>query len=225
MTHILVVEDEERIASFVSKGLTSAGYTVSVVADGRQALAAAQYSDVDLMVLDIGLPGIDGFEVLRRLRETGSTLPVIVLTARDSVADTVTGLDSGADDYMAKPFSFAELLARIRRRTATPAPGPADSVSLVVGDVTLDLLTRRVRTASGEYDLTAREFTMLELFMRHPGHVLSREQLLDRVWGFDHDPGSNVVDVYVRYLRRKLGADRIETVRGMGYRWVVSPAG
>lgn len=225
MTHILVVEDEERIASFVSKGLTSAGYTVSVVADGRQALAAAQYSDVDLMVLDIGLPGIDGFEVLRRLREGGSTLPVIVLTARDSVADTVTGLDSGADDYMAKPFSFAELLARIRRRTASSAAPTGDASSLLVGDVSLDLLTRRVHTPQGEHDLTAREFTMLELFLRHPGHVLSREQVLDRVWGFDHDPGSNVVDVYVRYLRRKLGADRIETVRGMGYRWVVTPAG
>jgi DNA-binding response OmpR family regulator len=208
VSHILLAEDSPRIASFVTKGLRANGYSVTHTGDGVEALHLAQTGDFDLLILDIGLPGKDGFEVLETLRGTGSRLPVLVLTARDSVQDTVMGLDSGADDYMAKPFSFDELLARVRRRIRTE-PGAAES-TLSSGDILLDLKTRRV-TADGE-------FAMLEMFLRHPGQVLSREQLLNSVWGYDYDPGSNVVDVYVRYLRKKLGNDTIQTVRGMGYR-------
>lgn len=216
MTHILLAEDSPRIASFVTKGLRANGYAVTHTADGIEALHLAQTRDFDLLILDIGLPGKDGFEVLRTLRGTGSRLPVLILTARDSVADTVAGLDSGADDYMAKPFSFDELLARVRRRIRTPADSPESSLS--AAGISLDLMTRRVTAAGVEHELTAREFAMLEMFLRHPGQVLSREQLLSGVWGFDYDPGSNVVDVYVRYLRKKIGDDVIQTVRGMGYR-------
>jgi DNA-binding response OmpR family regulator len=216
MTHILLAEDSPRIASFVTKGLRANGYTVTHTADGIDALHLVQTQHFDLLILDIGLPGKDGFEVLHELRGTGSQLPILILTARDSVQDKVTGLDGGADDYMAKPFSFDELLARVRRRIK--APSEAGSSMLAAGDVQLDLMTRRVRAGGVEYELTAREFSMLEMFLRHPGQVLSREQLLNGVWGFDYDPGSNVVDVYVRYLRKKLGDDAIQTVRGMGYR-------
>jgi DNA-binding response OmpR family regulator len=216
MTHILLAEDSPRIASFVTKGLRANGYTVTHTADGIDALHLVQTQHFDLLILDIGLPGKDGFEVLHELRGTGSQLPILILTARDSVQDKVTGLDGGADDYMAKPFSFDELLARVRRRIK--APSEAGSSMLAAGDVQLDLMTRRVRAGGVEHELTAREFSMLEMFLRHPGQVLSREQLLNGVWGFDYDPGSNVVDVYVRYLRKKLGDDAIQTVRGMGYR-------
>jgi DNA-binding response OmpR family regulator len=216
VSHILLAEDSPRIASFVTKGLRANGYSVTHTGDGVEALHLAQTGDFDLLILDIGLPGKDGFEVLETLRGTGSRLPVLVLTARDSVQDTVMGLDSGADDYMAKPFSFDELLARVRRRIRTE-PGAAES-TLSSGDILLDLKTRRVTADGVEHGLTAREFAMLEMFLRHPGQVLSREQLLNSVWGYDYDPGSNVVDVYVRYLRKKLGNDTIQTVRGMGYR-------
>lgn len=216
MTHILLAEDSPRIASFVTKGLRANGFTVTHTGSGDDALHIALHEQVDLLILDIGLPGKDGFEVLETLRGSGSTLPVLVLTARDSVQDTVTGLDMGADDYMAKPFSFDELLARVRRRIR-PA-GEAAAQSLSHGDIHLDLMTRRVTVNGQEHDLTAREFAMLEMFLRHPGQVLSREQLLNSVWGYDYDPGSNVVDVYVRYLRKKLGDGAIATVRGMGYR-------
>jgi DNA-binding response OmpR family regulator len=172
------------------------------------------------VVLDIGLPGMDGFELLEQLRAQGSRVPVIVLTARDSVTDTVSALEGGADDYMPKPFRFAELNARIRLRlrhgTAAQAERPA---SLSAGGVLLDLRTRRARVAGRDVDLSAREFALAEVFLTNPGQVLSREQLLDHVWGLDFDPGSNVVDVYVGYLRRKFGADTITTVRGMGYRF------
>ena len=221
MARILLAEDEPRIAEFVSRGLSAHEFSVTVVDDGMEALANALHGEFDLLVLDIGLPGIDGLEVLRRLRGGGSTLPVVVLTARDSVADTVAGLESGADDYLAKPFAFDELLARIRARLRMRGAGPASDVTrLVVGDLELDLRTRRARVGGTEHDLSAREFAMLEVFMTHPGQVLSREQLLSSVWGYDYDPGSNVVDVYVRYLRRKLGTARFETVRGMGYRLI-----
>jgi len=216
MSHILLAEDSPRIASFVTKGLRANGYSVTHTGDGIEALQMAQSGDFDLLILDIGLPGQDGFEVLRSLRGSGSRLPVLILTARDSVQDTVTGLDSGADDYMAKPFSFDELLARVRRRIRS-APEPGAS-ALSSGDVHLDLKTLRVTAGGVEHELTAREFAMLEMFLRHPGQVLSREQLLNSVWGYDYDPGSNVVDVYVRYLRKKIGNDAIQTVRGMGYR-------
>ncbi|MEZ5185514.1 MAG: response regulator transcription factor [Candidatus Nanopelagicales bacterium] len=216
MTHILLAEDSPRIASFVTKGLRANGFAVTHTPDGVEALHLATQEDFDLLILDIGLPGKDGFEVLHDLRGSGSALPVLILTARDSVADTVAGLDGGADDYMAKPFSFDELLARVRRRIRPSME--AGTQSLSAGDVHLDLMTRRVTVAGHEHELTAREFSMLEMFLRHQGQVLSREQLLSGVWGFDYDPGSNVVDVYVRYLRKKLGDGAITTVRGMGYR-------
>ncbi|MFF0448433.1 response regulator transcription factor [Streptomyces sp. NPDC004609] len=217
MNRILIVEDEERIASFVEKGLRANGFTTTVVADGDAAYDYAMTGGFDLVVLDIGLPGRDGFTVLRQLREAQVSVPVIVLTARDSVRDTVAGLEGGADDWMTKPFRFEELLARVRLRLRTAARAPEVTV-LRNGELTLDLRTRRARSGERTVDLTAREFVLLELFLRHPGQVLSREQILSHVWGYDFDPGSNIVDVYVRALRKKLGADRVETVRGMGYR-------
>ena len=216
MSRILIAEDEPRIAAFVEKGLRANGFATTVVADGRTALARARAGEVDLLVLDIGLPGLDGFAVLRALRAEKIAVPVIILTARDGVQDTVAGLEGGADDYMPKPFRFEELLARIRLRLA--GSRPAESTMLSCGDLSLDLRTRRARAGGRTVDLSAREFALAETFLRHPGQVLSREQLLSNVWGYDFDPGSNVVDVYVRYLRRKVGAARIETVRGMGYR-------
>ena len=216
MTHILIAEDEQRIASFIEKGLSANGFAVTTVADGRSAYDYAATGDFDLLILDIGLPELDGFEVLRRLRSEGHRVPVIVLTARGSVNDTVAGLEGGADDYMAKPFRFEELVARVRLRLTT-AHVAADSV-LSCGGLQLDLRTRRAQVGGRTVDLSAREFALAETFLRHAGQVLSREQLLSQVWGYDYDPGSNVVDVYVRYLRRKLGADRIVTLRGMGYR-------
>ncbi|MFF7488191.1 response regulator transcription factor [Streptomyces luteogriseus] len=217
MNRILIVEDEERIASFVEKGLRSNGFTTTVVADGDAGREYALTGGFDLVVLDIGLPGRDGFTVLRELREARVSVPVIVLTARDSVRDTVAGLEGGADDWMTKPFRFEELLARVRLRLRTAARAPEVTV-LRSGSLSLDLRTRRARSGERTVDLTAREFVLLELFLRHPGQVLSREQILSHVWGYDFDPGSNIVDVYVRTLRRKLGAERVETVRGMGYR-------
>ena len=220
MARILIVEDEERIASFVAKGLKAEGHQSTVVADGHAGLEEAMSGLHDLVVLDIGLPGIDGFEVLDRLRSQGSKVPVIVLTARDSVSDTVSALEGGADDYMPKPFRFAELLARVRLRLRTSqAPGEMVQDRLDVGGVRLDLRTRQADVDGERVDLSAREFALAEIFMLNPGQVLSREQLLDHVWGFDFDPGSNVVDVYVGYLRRKFGAGTISTVRGMGYRF------
>jgi DNA-binding response OmpR family regulator len=216
MTRILIAEDEDRISSFIDKGLRAAGYSTDVVANGNDALEVAMGGSCDLVLLDVGLPGIDGFEVLRRLRERNTALPVIVLTARTSTSDTVAGLDGGANDYMPKPFKFDELLARIRLRLRDV--GQAASTTLSSGSISLDLLTRRATVDGRTVDLSAREFALAEEFLQHPDQVLSREQLLSRVWGLDFDPGSNVVDVYVRYLRGKFGAERIETVRGMGYR-------
>ncbi len=216
MARILIAEDEARISAFVKKGLTANGYTVTVVPDGVTAYDYASTGEFDLMVLDVGLPGMDGFEVLRKLRAAHNPIAVIILTARDSVQDTVSGLEGGADDYMAKPFRFEELLARVRRRLATErAP---ESTVLACGGLRLDLRTRQAEVDGRTIDLSAREFALAETFLRHPGQVLSREQLLSHVWGYDFDPGSNVVDVYVRYLRRKLGSDRFTTLRGMGYR-------
>jgi DNA-binding response OmpR family regulator len=219
MTHILIAEDEERIAAFVAKGLRASGFETSAVTSGEAAIALVQAGDVDLLVLDLGLVDIDGFEVLRRLRAAGETVPVIVLTARSSVTDTVTGLESGADDYMAKPFRFEELLARVRLRLRAQTTSPEASV-LRHGALELDLRTRRMKVGTQEVDLSAREFALAETFLRHPGDVLTRERLLSEVWGFDFDPGSNVVDVYVRYLRRKVGAEHFDTVRGVGYRLI-----
>ena len=217
MTRILIVEDEPRIAAFVSRGLESAGYETILVEDGPEGLEAALRGDADLVLLDVGLPTMDGFELLRQLRARGSAVPVIMLTARSSTRDTVTGLDAGANDYVPKPFTFEELLARVRSRLRESVPQPGVSISH--GDVVLDILARRASVAGREIDLSAREFALAEQFLDDRGRVLSREQLLSRVWGLDFDPGSNVVDVYVRYLRGKLGPDHIVTVRGAGYRW------
>ena len=220
MSQILIIEDEERIASFVAKGLKAAGYSSMHVVTGRDAIDLAATGDFDLLILDLGLPDMDGFDVLRTIRSTGVSTPVIILTARNSVTDTVAGLEGGADDYMAKPFRFEELLARVRLRLRPDANAGGETNVLTHGDLSLDLRTRRLRVDDREVDLSAREFTLAETFLRNPGQVLSREQLLSRVWGYDFDPGSNVVDVYVRYLRKKVGAHRVETIRGMGYRLV-----
>lgn len=217
MTRILIAEDEERIVSFIEKGLRSSGYVTTAVFNGNDALAYARDDDFDLLILDLGLPGMDGQQVLTGLRERGERMPVIVLTARDSVADTVAGLEGGADDYMTKPFRFEELLARIRVRLRAET-SPVEATVLEHGGLALDLRTRRATRGGRTVELTAREFALVETLLRHPDQVLSREQLLSHVWGYDFDPGSNVVDVYIRYLRRKLGPDVVETVRGMGYR-------
>ncbi len=216
MSRILIAEDESRISSFIDKGLRAAGFTTTVVSTGPEALELALSGNADLLVLDIGLPGIDGYEVMRRVRAAGVALPVIVLTARTSAEDTLASLEGGANDYMPKPFRFDELLARIRLRLAD-ASKIIEPVLTVEG-LELDLHARTVRVEGREVELSAREFALAEELMRHAGRVLSREQLLSRVWGYDFDPGSNVVDVYVGYLRSKLGAGRIETVRGAGYR-------
>lgn len=216
MTRILLAEDEPRIVAFLSRGLTANGFIVQVAEDGRTALHLARSGDCDLLVLDLGLPVLDGFAVLAELRQARSTLPVIVLTARSGIDDTVAGLEGGADDYLAKPFRFEELLARIRLRLQPDRN--AESSVLRRGDLLLDQRTRRATVGGRLVDLTAREFALAETLLRHAGQVLSREQLLSRVWGYDYDPVSNVVDVYIRYLRRKLGSERITTVRGAGYR-------
>jgi len=215
MTTILVAEDEQRIASFLEKGLRAAGFRVLLAGDGRTALDRARSERPDLVLLDVGLPELDGFQVLHAFRQSDRTTPVIMLTARTSGADTVAGLTGGADDYVAKPFKFDELLARVRLRLRKP-----DATTLGVDGISLDLHRRQLSIDGRQVELSAREFALAEEFLRHPDDILSREYLLSRVWGLDFDPGSNVVDVYVRYLRAKLGADRIETVRGQGYRLV-----
>jgi len=218
MNRILVIEDEERIASFVAKGLRAEGFTVTVVRDGITGLDYALTGEFDLLVLDIGLPGMDGFAVLERIAAERPLLPVIVLTARDSVTDTVTALEGGAADYMSKPFRFGELVARVRLRLRAGANVAPVDTELVAGDVRLDVRRRRAQVAGREVELSAREFALAEVLLRNRGLTMSREQLLSLVWGYDFDPGSNVVDVYVGYLRKKLGSDIVATVRGMGYR-------
>ncbi len=216
MSRILIAEDELRIASFLEKGLRSNGYGTVVASDGEEALRLARSGTFELLILDLGLPGKHGFEVLRELRRAGQRLPVVILTARDSVKDTVAGLEGGADDYIAKPFRFDEVLARVRVRLRDERA--AEPTVLTVGNVTLDIRTRQAIVEGGTVDLSAREFALAELFFRNSGQVLSREQLLSHVWGYDFDPGSNIIDVYVGYLRKKLGKKRIASVRGMGYR-------
>ncbi len=218
MTQILIVEDSEHIASFVARGLQSAGYATHVLDRGTGVADFLASVDFDLVILDVGLPDIDGFTVLSQIRARNLSIPVVMLTARTAVRDRVAGLEAGADDYITKPFSFEELLARVRARLRVAPGEPA--LTLQRGDLSLDLRTRRATVADKEIELSAREFSLVEMFLRNAGAVLSREQILSAVWGYDFDPGSNVVDVYVSYLRRKLGADRIETVKRMGYRLV-----
>ena len=217
---VLVVEDELRMASLIRRGLTQEGLATDVAASGEDALWMAGAHDYDAIVLDVMLPGMDGFEACRRLRRGGIWAPVLMLTARDSVEDRVSGLDTGADDYLVKPFAFAELLARLRalaRRGDTERPNV-----LEVGDLRLDPALREVRRGTREIRLSAKEFALLETFMRRPGEVLSRLHLLEHAWDFAYENRSNVVDVYVRHLRRKIDEpfDRhsLETVRGAGYR-------
>ena len=216
MSRILIAEDEPRLASFLEKGLKANGFVTTVVEDGHIASLVARDDEFDLVLLDIGLPGMDGFHVLSEIRSRGQRLPVIFLTARDELDDKITGLEGGADDYMTKPFRFEELIARVRVRLRDD--GSREQSRLEVGGITLDIRSRQATVDGEQVTLTAREFTLLETLMRHPGQMLSREQLLSHVWGYDYDPGSNVVDVYIGYLRRKLEEGAIETVRGMGYR-------
>jgi two-component system, OmpR family, response regulator len=217
---VLIVEDELRMASLIRRGLVNEGLAADVAGTGADALSIAAAHDYDALVLDVMLPDIDGFEVCRRLRAAGVWSPVLMLTARDSVEDRVAGLDSGADDYLIKPFAFAELLARLRalaRRGDTGRPAV-----LAVGDLRLDPATREVTRTAQPVRLSAKEFALLETFMRRPGEVLSRFHLLEHAWDFAYENRSNVVDVYVRRLRRKIdepfGRDSLETVRGAGYR-------
>ena len=217
---VLVVEDEVKMAGLLRRALEEEGYAVDVAGRGEDGLWLGTENPYDAVLLDVMLPDGDGFDVCRRLRAAGRWSPVLMLTARDAVADRVAGLDAGADDYLTKPFSLAELLARLRaliRRGAVERPA-----ALRAGDLTLDPTTHEVRRAGTPLDLTAREFALLEYLMRHPGEVLSRTRLIEHVWDFAYDGDSNVVDVYVGYLRNKIdrpfGLDSIETVRGSGYR-------
>ena len=219
MARILIAEDEPKLAAFLEKGLRAGGFTTRLVADGVSATELANDEDFDLLILDLGLPGRDGLEVLRRLRAAQMRLPVIILTARDDTSDRIAGLEAGADDYIGKPFHFEELVARVRARLRDESTSAEASHQITGGGITLDLRTRWVSAGDGTVELSAREFELLRTFLEHPNQVLSREQLLAHVWGYDYDPGSNVVDVYVGYLRRKLAANAFETVRGVGYRF------
>ncbi|WP_349827726.1 response regulator transcription factor [Brevibacterium litoralis] len=229
MAHILIAEDEENIARFIAKGLKKAGHSSDIAADGMFALQSALHGGYDLIVLDVGLPTLDGFSVLAALKESKSPVPVIMCTARTSDEDTVHGLTGGAVDYIPKPFTVAELVARVDLRLVTGAPAtgavraPEEDDGLRAGPISLDVRTRQATVGERVVDLSAREFTLAELFVTNKGVVLERGQILDEVWGYDHDGKSNVVEVYVRYLRQKLGAGAILTVRGLGYRMPVDP--
>jgi two-component system, OmpR family, copper resistance phosphate regulon response regulator CusR len=216
VSRILIAEDEERITSFLEKGLQAHGFATEIAGDGDEALRLARSGKFDLLILDLGLPGRDGLSVLSELRGEGRPLPVVILTARDSVRDTVVGLEGGADDYVTKPFRFDELLARVRLRLRDERE--AEPTILAAGDAALDLRLRQLIVDGKVIGLSSREFALAEVLFRHAGQVLSREQLLSQVWGYDFEPGSNIIDVYIGYLRRKLGKDRITSIRGMGYR-------
>ena len=217
---MLVVEDDERMAAAIARGLRYEGLIVDLASDGLEALARVGAIEYEAVVLDVMLPGMDGVETCRRLRAEAHWVPVLMLTARDAIEDRVAGLDGGADDYLTKPFSFAELLARLR---ALARRGPVERPAVLeVGDLRLDPAARRVWRGDSEVSLSAKEFQLLETFMRHPGEVLSRYQLLEHAWDYDYENRSNIVDVYVRYLRDKIdrpfGVNQLETVRGAGYR-------
>lgn len=222
---ILVVEDDHEVASFIARGLTEAGHAVDVTDDGDDALGLTLVVDFDTIVLDVMLPGRDGFDVTRALRSRGSRTPILLLTARDALDDRVTGLDSGADDYLVKPFMFAELLARLRALERRQ-PELRNTV-LRVGELELDTTTRNVRRDGAAIMLTNREYALLEYLMKNPDRVLTREMIANRLWNYEFDNFSNVIDVYIRYLRRKIdepfGTRLIQTVRGAGYRIVSNP--
>jgi two-component system, OmpR family, response regulator len=223
---ILIVEDERPIAEFVQRGLEAEGYSVGCAYDGEQGLAMALTGDYALVILDLLLPKLGGLEVIKAIRERDDSIPVLMLTALAETEDVVTGLDLGATDYLTKPFAFAELLARIRAHLRQP--GQASGTELEVGGINLDFRTREVHRAGHGIKLTAREFELLAYLMRHPDQVLSRAQILNAVWGYDYDPGTNVLDVYIGYLRKKLaeadGEAPIQTVRSAGYRLVSNDA-
>jgi DNA-binding response OmpR family regulator len=217
---LLVVEDEARIASFLVQGLSDQGYVVESVATGAEGLERGRDPEIDLLILDLGLADMDGLEVLRELRNEGRGLPVIILTARAEVDDLVEGLELGADDYLTKPFAFQELLARVRARLRAHN---GDLMCLEVGDVRLDLRARLAEIGDKPVALTDHEFALLEMLLQHAGETVARAHLLSRVWGLSFDPGTNIVDVYVSDLRRKVGEARIETVENEGYRFAVDP--
>jgi len=212
---LLVVEDEERVASFLGKGLRAHGYTVEWACTGQDALARLTRHGISLVILDLGLPDRDGLDVLASIRDRGSAVPVLVLTARGRVADRVTGLNLGADDYLGKPFAFEELLARVRANLRTRTTEPPGV--LQAGGITIDPLRREVTVDGRVVSLSAREFSLLKTLADHPGQILSRQELLSMVWDINFDPGTNIVDVYIGYLRRKLGEAAITTARGAGY--------
>jgi len=219
---VLVVEDEARIAGFIKKGLEEESYAVDVVGDGPAALDWVLGADYDLILLDVMLPGLNGFEVCRLLRNRGVSTPVLMLTARDDVDDRVTGLDAGADDYLPKPFAFKELLARMRALTRRSAAAPGAETVLALADLQLDTVTHLARRGERDIELTAKEYALLEYFMRHPRRPLSRTMIRESIWGYDYYGASNVVDVYVRHLRQKLELNGesplLHTVRGVGYK-------
>jgi two-component system OmpR family response regulator len=217
---VLIVEDQPKLAALLARGLREEGHAADIAERGEDALWMAPAAAYDAIVLDVMLPGIDGFEVCRRLRRSSVWTPVLMLTARDAVGDRVIGLDAGGDDYLTKPFSFDELLARLRALTRrAPAERP---VAVAVGDLRLDPAAHRIWRGDREIELSAKEFALLELLMRRPGHVLSRSQLLEGAWDMSYERRSNIVDVYIRHLREKIdrpfGTETIETVRGVGYR-------
>jgi DNA-binding response OmpR family regulator len=219
VARILIAEDDPLISAFLEKGLRAHGYTTLVADDGARAAELGLTDSFDLLILDLALPEREGFQVLEELRRRGRHIPVVVLTGRPELRDAVACLDIGADDYMTKPFRFEELLARVRARLR--APGTEAPTVLEAGSIELDLRTRRVKLSGREINLTTREYRLLEVFLRHPDQVLSRGQLLAHAWGYAADPGSNVVNVYVSSLRKKLGEEAIESVRGVGYRFRV----
>lgn len=220
MNQILIIEDNPRITDFLESGLRGHRFTTIVIETGQAVLQMVQSGEIDLVILDLGLPDQGGFTVLKALRGQGHTFPIVVLTARNGVENTVAGLEGGADDYITKPFSFKELLARIRVQLRNrQLPRSQQETSLQVGGITLDLLTRQAWVSNRPVELSAGEFLLAEYFLRHPMQVLTREQILDRIWGYDYDPGTDIVNVYIGHLRKKLGEDQIETVRGMGYRF------
>jgi DNA-binding response OmpR family regulator len=215
--HILLVEDDPRIRDIVERGFSPRGFVVSTASDGASGIELATKLDIDLMLLDLGLPGRSGLEVLQEVRVVKPTLPVLILTALDDMTSKVGGLEAGADDYITKPFSIEELAARVRARLRWHSQ---EESALKAGSLTLDVTAHRAFLGGREIRLSARELELLAAFMRHQGQVLSRPQLLKMVWEIDFDPGSNVVDVHVAALRRKIGAELVETVRGLGYRFV-----